>query len=55
MTETKIGKRPVSITKEGELVKLVFHPMVKGAKHPKSTVFSLTLSKADLDMIKKSF
>ncbi len=55
MTETKIGKRPVSITKEGELVKLVFHPMAKGAQHPKAVVFSLTLSKADLDTIKKAF
>ena len=34
MTEDEIGGRPVDITKQGDKIKIVFHPMSKDAKHP---------------------
>ena len=55
MTEDKIGGRNVDITKEDGMVKIVFHPIAKGAKYPKAKVFTVKLSKADEDKIKKSF
>ena len=55
MVEDKIGGRSVDITKEGNEVKIVFHPIAKNATHPKANVFTVKLTKADLDKIKKSF
>tara|TARA_B100001750_G_scaffold81146_1_gene64494 strand:+ start:126 stop:293 length:168 start_codon:yes stop_codon:yes gene_type:complete len=55
MAEDEIGGRNVDITKEDGKVKIVFHPIAKGAKHPKANVFTVKLSKADIDKIKKSF
>ena len=43
-----------SITKEDGKVKIVFHPMVKGAKHPKANIFTVKLTKADIEKIKKA-
>ncbi len=54
MVETTIGGRPVDITKEGGLVKVVFHPLAKMAKHPKANVFTVKLSKSDIDSLKKA-
>ena len=54
MAEDEIGGRPVDITKEDGKVKIVFHPMVKGAKHPKANIFTVKLSKADIEKIKKA-
>ena len=54
MTEAKIDGRPVSITKEGGKIKVVFHPITKNAKHPNAAVFSIKLAKTDLDMLKKA-
>ncbi|WOV92929.1 MAG: hypothetical protein R1F52_07460 [Candidatus Nitrosoabyssus spongiisocia] len=55
MVKEIIGNRPVNITKEGSEVKIVFHPMAKGALHPEAAVFSIKLNKKDLDIIKKEF
>ena len=55
MTEASIGGRPVDITKEDGKLKIVFHPIAKGARHPKANMFTLKISKAELDMLKKAF
>ena len=55
MVEDNIGGRPVDITKEGSEVKIVFHPIAKNATHPKANVFTVKLSKTDVDKIKKNF
>jgi hypothetical protein len=55
MVEDNIGGRPVDITKEGSEVKIVFHPIAKNATKPKANVFTIKMSKADVDKIKKSF
>ena len=54
MVKTEIGGRPVDITKEDGKIKVVFHPLAKGAKHPDAAVFSVKLSKTDLDTLKKA-
>ena len=55
MTETNIGGRPADITKEDNKIKVVFHPVTKNAKHPKANVFTIKLTKSDLDLLKKAF
>ena len=55
MAKEIIGNRPVDITKEGDGVKIVFHPIAKGAKHPEASVFAVKLTKKDLETIKKAF
>ena len=55
MVKETLGNRSVDITKEDGGVKIVFHPIAKGAKHPDAAVFSIKLTKKDLDVIKKSF
>lgn len=56
MVETKIGGRPVDIEKQKDgTIRIIFHPMAKGVKHPKARIFSINLSKSDLDAIKKAF
>ncbi len=55
MVKEIIGNRPADIIKEGSEVKIVFHPIAKGAKHPDASVFSIKLSKKDLETIKKAF
>ena len=55
MVEDKIGGRPVDITKEGSEIIIVFHPIAKNATQPKANVFTVKLSKADVDKLKKSF
>ena len=55
MAKDEIGGRSVDITKEDGKIKIVFHPIAKGAKHPDAAVFSVKLSKSDLDKLKKSF
>ena len=54
MSNNEIGGRPVTITKEGTSIKVVFHPIAKAAKHPDAVVFSVKLAKSDLDILKKS-
>ena len=41
------------ITKDGSLIKVVFHPIAKGAKHPGASIFSVKLTKSDLEKLKK--
>ena len=55
MTEDKIGGRPVTITKEDDKIKVIFHPLSKGAKHPKANTFTVKLSKTDVETLKKAF
>jgi hypothetical protein len=54
MANDEIGGRPVTITNEDGKIKVVFHPIAKGAKHPDAAVFSVKLAKADLDKLKKA-
>ena len=55
MVETKIGGRPVYIEKEKDgTIRIIFHPMAKGVKHPKAKIFSIKLSKSDLEMLQKA-
>jgi hypothetical protein len=55
MVNDEIGGRPVTITKDGTSIKVVFHPIAKAAKHPDAVVFSVKLAKSDLDKLKKAF
>lgn len=55
MVKDEIGGRPVDIEKDGDKIKIVFHPMAKGVKHPDANVFSIKLSKKDLDKLRKAF
>ena len=48
-----IGGRPVDVTKTDDGLKIVFHPVAKGAKHPEAKVFQLVLSERDLDALGK--
>ena len=55
MAKDEIGGRPFDVTKVDGKIKIVFHPMAKNATKPDAAVFSLTVSKADLDKLKKYF
>ena len=55
MTKETIGNRPVDITKENNDIKIIFHPIAKTALHPDANVFTIKISKKDLDILKKSF
>ena len=55
MAKGEIGGRSVDITKEDGKVVIVFHPIAKGAQHPDAKVFTVKLSKKDLDIIKGAF
>lgn len=55
MAKVTIGNRPTDITKEGKSIKVVFHPIMKNAKHPNAVVFSIVLTEADLDALQKAF
>ena len=53
MAKDVIGGRPVDITKESDGIKVVFHQMAKNATKPDAVVFSIKLTKADLEKLKK--
>jgi len=53
MTSAEIGGRRVDISKEDNAIKVVFHPIAKGAKFPNAKVFTITLTKGDLDKLRK--
>jgi hypothetical protein len=55
MAKDEIGGRSVDITKEDGKLVVVFHPIAKGAKYPNAKVFTVKLSKTDLDKLKKAF
>ena len=44
-----IGERPCEIAKIGDRHTIKFYPMIKGAKNPDRVLFSLTVSKQELD------
>ena len=54
MAKSELGGRPVDITKEDGKIKLIFHPIAKGATHPDANVFSIKLTKSDLEVLKKA-
>ena len=54
MAKDVIGGRPDDITKEDGAIKVVFHPMAKNATKPDAVVFSIKLTKADLEKLKKA-
>lgn len=53
MVKETIGGRPVDIEKEGSDLKVVFHPIVKAAKHPNAAVFTVKIGKRDIETLKK--
>jgi len=55
MTSAEIGGRRVDLSKEDNAIRIVFHPIAKGAKFPNAKVFTITLSKKDLETLKKAF
>ena len=55
MVKDEIGGRPIDVTKVNGKIKIVFHPMAKNATKPDAAVFSLTVSKAELEKLKKHF
>ena len=55
MAKDEIGGRPIDVTKVDGKIKIVFHPMAKNATKPDAAVFSLTVSKAELEKLKKHF
>lgn len=55
MAKQIIGNYPVDITKDGDTVRIVFHPISKNAKHPDANVFTLRIKKKDLETIKDAF
>jgi len=55
MTTAEIGGRRVHITKDGDKITVVFHPIAKNAKIPNAKVFTLKLSKKDIETLKSSF
>ena len=55
MVKDEIGGRPIDITKVDGKIKIVFHPLAKNATHPDANVFTVILSKSDLEKLKKAF
>ena len=50
----ELSGRPCDITKEGDKIKIVFHPMLSSAKAPEAKLFTLKLSNADIAKLKKA-
>jgi len=55
MTSAEIGGRRVDITKEDNAIRIVFHPIAKNAKYPDAKVFTIKLSRKDIETLKKAF
>ena len=55
MTSAEIDGRRVDITKEDNAIKIVFHPIAKKAQHPDAKVFTVKLSRKDIETLKKAF
>ena len=49
----ELSGRPCDITKEGDKIKIVFHPMMASAKHPDASMFTVKLSSDDIAKLKK--
>ena len=50
----ELSGRPCDITKEGDKIKIVFHPMLSSAKDPEAKLFTLKLSNIDVAKLKKA-
>ena len=51
----ELSGRPCDITKEGDKIKIVFHPMLwQVQKTQRQTLFTLKLSNADIAKLKKA-
>ena len=50
----ELGGRPCDITKEGDKIKIVFHPMMSGSKNPDAKLITLKISNADIAKLKKA-
>ena len=50
----ELSGRPCDITKEGDKIKIVFHPMLSSAKNPDANIFTIKLSNADIAKLKKA-
>ena len=50
----ELSGRPCDITKEGDKIKIVIHPMLSSAKDPEAKLFTLKLSNADIAKLKKA-
>jgi len=55
MVKDEIGGRPIDITKADGKIKIVFHPMAKNATKPDANVFTVILSKSEIEKLKKHF
>jgi len=55
MAKDEIGGRPVDLIKVDGKIKIVFHPLAKNAQHPDAKVFTVVVSKSDLEKLKKAF
>lgn len=55
MAKDIIGGRPVDITKIDDKIKIVFHPLLKNAEHPDANMFTLTITKLEVEKLKKHF
>ncbi len=55
MVKDVIGGRPIDITKVDGKIKIIFHPIAKNATKPDANVFTVILSKSDLEKLKKAF
>lgn len=55
MTSAVIGDRRVDLTKEDNAIRIVFHPIAKNAKYPDAKVFTVKLSRKDIETLKKAF
>ncbi len=54
MVKEIIGGRPTDIEKVDNNIRVTFHPISKNAKYPDAKVFSIKLSKKDLDLLNKA-
>lgn len=55
MAREIIRKRPAYITKDGDDIKIVFHPIAKNARYPDVAVFAINLGRKNLNTIKRAF
>jgi len=55
MAKDEIGGRPIDITKVNGKIKIIFHPLLKNAAHPEANMFTLIVSKSELEKLKKYF
>ena len=47
-------KSHIVVAKEGDKIKIVFHPMMSSAKNPDANLFTLKISNTDIAKLKKA-